>query len=143
MKSKNDSGMVKWDDGFSIGISAIDGQHKTLLQMSNDLIINALHRDKSQGSYLQSMIKKLIVYVRHHLFSEELLMETVGYSSLSKHREKHEEFLDKIMNLGKIETGEYNEPHKLASLLHDWTLSHIAVMDNQFGQFFFLFKITG
>ncbi|MDR0473826.1 MAG: hemerythrin family protein [Treponema sp.] len=143
MKSENDSSVVEWNDGFSIGIPAIDGQHKTLLQMANDLIINALYRGKSHGSYLQTMIKKLIVYVQHHLFSEEILMETAGYPSLSKHREKHGEFLDKILNLDKIKTGAYNEPGKLACLLHEWTLSHIATMDNQFGQFFVQRRITG
>jgi hemerythrin len=143
MKSTNYSSMMEWDDDFSIGIEAIDDQHKTLLQMANDLITSVLYHDKSQGLYLQIIIRKLIVFVRHHLYTEEMLMKTTGYPSFSEHLEKHEEFLNNILNLNKIKTGAYNEPEKLAGLLHDWTLSHIATMDNQFGKFFVQRQITG
>jgi hemerythrin len=143
MSSKSYSNTVQWDDSFSIGIKAIDDQHKTLLQMANDLVTSVLCHDKSQGIYLQIIIRKLIVFVQHHLYTEEMLMKTIGYPSLSEHREKHEEFLNKILNLNKIKTGAYDEPDKLANLLHDWALSHITTMDSQFGKFFVQRQITG
>jgi hemerythrin len=143
MKSKKYSSAMEWDNDFSIGIESLDEQHKTLLQMANDLVTSAECCDRSQGVYLQIIMRKLIVFVRNHLYTEEMLMKTTGYPSLSEHREKHEEFLNKILNLNKIKMGVDNEPDKLASLLHDWALSHIATMDNQFGKFFMQREITG
>jgi hemerythrin len=124
-----------WKDEYSVSIEEIDRQHKTLVEM-----INELHSSMLSGKgkdVLGPIFKGLVEYTTTHFKTEEDLMSRHLYPELTEHKEKHTFFINKINDYAtQFESGNLLISIELMNFLKDWLISHIAGMDKKYSSFF-------
>ncbi len=90
--------LVTWSDtAYSVGIRAIDMQHKKLVGM-----INGLHkamRDRASGSVMTKLVDELKNYTVEHFRTEEKLFEKYGYAHTAEHKAAMRNLLVRFLSL--------------------------------------------
>jgi len=117
---------IAWDSSMSVGVEAIDFQHKRIAEYIKEFEKARESRDKD---LISNAIFNLFEYIELHFQSEETLMEEAGYPLLETHRQVHRTFAARL--------GSYFERHekgedittKLMSDLTIWWTTHVAGND--------------
>lgn len=122
--------LVRWQDEFSVGIDAIDDQHKKLLAL-----INALWDATVSGAPIDQLLAhldELERYTGYHFSDEENAMRAAGYPGMDEHCRAHRNFIERIaaekQQIGKSGYVSLD----LVRFLQDWLLRHIAVQDKHY-----------
>ena len=119
--------IVKWRDGFKVGLDRVDSQHKQLFHL-----VMSLHIDS-----IESTLDALLDYVVEHFGTEQELMEQSGYPDYSTHLKSHEEFAESVADfLGSGETWSETRLARLRRFLNKWLIRHIMVQDLRFGRWY-------
>ena len=125
--------VITWDGSLAVGIPMIDGQHEELIARLN-AISAAIAKGEGERE-IQRTLAFLIDYTKQHFGEEEKLMAGAKYTELAAHQARHREFIE---ILGRLEE-EYREEgstkvlaESLHTLLGNWLVQHIAVLDTQF-----------
>lgn len=120
--------LLQWKDHYSVGIDAIDHEHKELVDL-----INRLHDEvsveataPSVGAFFGDLFKSISA----HFALEERFMREHGYDQLPQHKNDHERLLDEIRDImddfeGGVEAGSA----KLAARLDAWFSRHFETHD--------------
>jgi hemerythrin-like metal-binding protein len=125
---------VQWQDSYSVGITAIDLQHKQLIAMINQLA-EAMRQGKGDA-VVQSILPSLVQYSKTHFNSEEKLLCDVGYPQLAAHQAIHHKFVQHIGDLvEKVKGGKMVATVSVATFLKDWLVNHILVQDKQYAAY--------
>lgn len=121
------SGHFIWSDKWSVGISALDHDHKAFFGIANLLITGQKTSDKM---FVDSAIAILEELVDGHFFREEKAMQSVGYPRFADHRLKHLRFKSRIKAIGQtFRSGVLSAADGLAELVGDWLIKHIMADD--------------
>jgi hemerythrin len=140
----NDDLYVEWDGRYEIGIPLIDGQHRELIRLTNELYKACLEGDDAGRELFKVAIKAAVDYVKFHFSAEEKLLENVDYPQILVHKRQHEEFVIKILAETKnFEEGKKFVPNGFVRFLRDWILSHIGVMDKKYAGYILNLKRQG
>jgi hemerythrin len=127
---------IIWDGSLSIGVEAIDEQHKTWIQRIND-ITNAI--DKNLGPRrIAETVNFLIDYTYFHFTTEENFMRQYRYAELEAHKTRHKELKATLGNLEQDfqeEGATYILAESLNTFLENWLIKHIKEVDQKFGEF--------
>ena len=73
--------LLAWDNKYSVGVQALDSQHKVLFD-----ILNELHAAMISGQARQvtgPLLHKLLEYTDKHFTAEENMLSASGYPALS------------------------------------------------------------
>lgn len=124
---------VEWSDSFSLGIKAIDDQHKELIVMLNAL--STAFADTGKTCPAQDLLDRLKEYAEEHFHVEEGYMQAFAYPECEAHQREHREFLESVsrFEFGCAE-GSASQADVL-TFLHRWLLGHIAGTDRKMGRF--------
>jgi len=124
--------LITWDDSLSVGVRAMDDQHKGLIQILNDL-----HEAMAKGLARQAtgpMLEKLANYTREHFSAEESIMKRAGYPSLDTHHAMHVELNLKVEDyLARFRNGDIGLSIDLVDFLRNWLMTHIQKQDRDYG----------
>lgn len=127
---------MEWSDSLSIGIEAIDEQHKSLIQRLNH--VSAALRANQGEKEVASTLDFLIKYTDYHFRKEEEYMEKYNYPGLAEQQETHEA-LKVILSEMEEEFIEDGATKTLAAsidtFLVNWLTKHIEGLDVKFGKF--------
>lgn len=117
-----------WKDGFSIGVKALDRQHRGFLEMLNEYHEQVIRH--GFGNVSPEMLQRLKDYADTHFRDEEELMAFKGYRDLDAHRKQHRYFQQLLVDLenGRLE-GHGSTAEGMLAFLRDWFLSHILEVD--------------
>lgn len=124
-----------WNDKLSLGVHAMDDEHKILIDRINDFI-TALEEQHTRVNKenLMRAFQNLASYTIEHFAHEEAYMESIQYPQLNSHKKIHENLLNQVGLYGEqIKNGTLNEK-KIVSFLRNWLLSHIMGVDMQYSQ---------
>jgi hemerythrin len=83
-----------WKSSYSVGVQALDHQHRAIMHG-----LNELHEEMLGGKTNEAvapLIRNLVSIAGAHLAAEENLMESTQFPGLADHRAKHEELSRKI-----------------------------------------------
>lgn len=126
---------MPWEDRYELGISAIDAQHRGLVDAMNK-VHAAVSADcgEAAGRDLLRMVDDLAALTRRHFASEEAYMESIGFSGLDQHRTIHELLMRQLADHRNrvAETGSADP--KLFSFLKLWLQSHICGIDAKYAK---------
>ena len=123
--------VIQWSVQLSVGVPAIDSQHKQLINMINDLY-DAMMGGKGSEA-LDKIIKDLVVYTKIHFRDEEAFMEKHGYPGLAQHKLVHEKLKTQVMDvLGKLQSGKMVASVSVGNFLKDWLKNHILSEDKKY-----------
>lgn len=120
--------LISWDDEFSVGIDAIDRQHKHLLGLINkidDVIQNG-------GTYekFAPIVTDLINYTNRHFAHEEKLMDENHCPDLDRHKRSHDRLREELLHWQeKVAKARAEEMREHMLFLRIWFPGHILNMD--------------
>jgi hemerythrin len=128
---------VTWSDTYSMGIKIIDEQHKGLLNFVNELFSHSSGKEEEERRWFRKAIHEAVEYVKNHFSTEEKYMIATQFPGYAAHKKIHDEFtLTVIKSVKEFEAGKRLVLKKFAYFLKDWILSHVAVMDRQYSDYF-------
>ncbi len=126
-------GIMQWQDKLSVGIEAMDNQHKYLINL-----INRLHgavRDFNIKVTVEALLD-MKSYATIHFSDEEKEMKDMGYPDLILHRRIHQSFIQKAEQLTRdMEISPMATSMDTVIFLKDWTVNHILAVDSGYSQF--------
>lgn len=119
-------GGLVWEDSLSIGIEAIDADHKNLISFLNKLTDRMLTQDD-----VDVILTELIDYSLYHFRREEAVMEACGDPNLEKHRVTHQELAAEARQLAERwrDNRDPKMVHELVDFLRVWLVKHIMKDD--------------
>lgn len=125
---------MKWQDSWSVGISAIDTQHKHLVQLINDLH-EALRQGKGK-EVLGKLLAALIAYTKEHFSREESLIALHKYPDLEAHKVQHQKFTEKVVDFQRqYQSGDMVLTIDVMDFLSQWLRQHILGTDQKYAEF--------
>ena len=128
---------VVWKDSYSMGIKLIDEQHKGLLAFVNDIFNHATGNEREERLWFKDVIQQAVAYVKEHFTTEEKYMIATKFPGYAAHKKAHDEFtMTVVKSVKEFESGKRLVLEKFASFLKDWVLSHVAIMDRQYSDYF-------
>lgn len=78
-----------WNDRLSVGVAALDADHKKMVQIINELydaILAGSGREKLDG-----ILDRLMDYAHYHFVREEEMFARTEYPEAAAHKREHEE----------------------------------------------------
>lgn len=121
--------LFSWDEGMTLGVKALDDDHKKLISLVNDLD-EAIQNNKSV-QILTDIFDELLKYVETHFGREEGYMKKCGYEDYEAHSEEHKKITAKLKTLRDrlAKDDDVILSVEVAEFLSSWLLDHIVVND--------------
>jgi len=127
--------LIIWSDELSVNVDRIDGQHRRLVAMINDLN-DAMKARKGQET-LNTILEKMVAYAEEHFILEEYYFEKFGYSEAATHKIEHSQFVGKVAEFKSgFESGKLMLTIEIMDFLKDWLIRHIKGSDQKYSAFF-------
>lgn len=118
--------MLTWRPEYSVGVKALDMEHRKIIAMINDLEEARSFERQAVG---RDVINRIAVYVDRHFRAEEDAMRSAGYPRLEQHMQSHDAFTRKVLNLrGRADL----DVEELRTLLMNWLVEHIMKADQDY-----------
>ena len=121
---------IAWTSEFETGNDLIDSQHKQLVKLTNDLIADCINNKSTE--ILSEALKFIVSYAEIHFADEERLQIEYKYPDYENHKQYHEGFKIKVLDLihQYIANQHYeNLLSDIQSVLVDWLLTHFKQED--------------
>ncbi len=125
---------LEWNEGMSVGVEAIDNDHKTLLSLINE--VNEAINSSSTDAIVEDIFKRLEDYTKQHFAREELLMRQCRYNDLEDHKKQHQRFINKIPELRNhlLNANTIDVASETGLFLLNWLMNHIIVEDMSYAK---------
>jgi hemerythrin len=124
-----------WNDSYSVGVIAMDNQHKKIFDL-----INQLHTAMSTGKgkeVIGNVLDEMLEYTQTHFTAEEKLLEKHNYPKLAEQKKEHAFFIQKVNEMKqKMHAGSLTLSLETSVFLKDWLSHHISGLDKEYGKFF-------
>lgn len=125
---------LEWKDEHSVGIPAIDFQHKRILDCIISILGGPADDDRLRA---EAGIIKLLGLLQEHFALEESMMRGLHYPEFERHVEEHRQFNADVHDLAqkslRRKGGVSLEAIRLA---HKWLTEHIITSDRDYVAFF-------
>ncbi len=128
--SANEKAGFQFPKNLSVGIPAIDEEHRNILLMIQRL---AAAGDDTNGEVASEVLLDLRDYTIKHFKHEESLLHSSGYPEVDSHILEHQALVKKV-DLLIAENGPLHGDN-LMHLLETWIKEHILVVDQQYVDF--------
>jgi len=126
---------VVWSDQFSIGVKAIDEQHKGLFALTNDLYDACQEKGGVAVEHFKGVLQKAVGYVAMHFSTEETIMKNTRDPNYNSHKKEHDLFVKKVMKeANNLAQGGSDAPEIFMNFLRDWISKHVTNTDIKIGQ---------
>jgi len=120
--------LISWSKIFETGNPVVDGQHKNLFKMINDL--NAGIEEGRANYVLAETIEKLSAYITIHFNTEEDLMVKNFYPDYQIHKQAHSDLKEQASKLIKLFClKKVDLTATISKFLSDWLQHHIKETD--------------
>lgn len=123
--------LIRWRDEFSVGVPAVDHEHRQLIELINTL--NDKAREGHDRDEVLSFLGEIFAQVSAHFALEEKIMRDLRYDAYAGHKSEHEALLDELRDImDRVEDdGSYDEA-RLAGDLDRWFTVHFQTQDARF-----------
>lgn len=131
-----DAMALEWSEKLSVDVKEIDMQHRELFKRVNRLT-DAV-RERKGKEEISEIIKFLETYVAEHFGTEEKYMSKHNFSSFLYHKGQHSEFINRFNDIKKRYEAQGPSDEMISNIntmLENWLLSHIAVVDRKMTSF--------
>jgi hemerythrin len=122
--------LLKWKDQYSVGIEAVDHEHKELIGLINQLYEKLSSRNDKHS--VAAFFGDLFKSISAHFALEERFMRERGYDQLAQHKADHEQLLDEIRDImDDYDDHEQPDSSELGRRLDSWFSRHFETHDSR------------
>ena len=120
--------LLQWRDEFSVGVPAVDHEHRELIETINEL--NASAHAGADHAQVVAALGEIYAQISAHFALEERIMRKAHYDGLAEHKAEHEALLDSLRDImDRVEDdGRYDEA-SLGRELDEWFTLHFKTQD--------------
>lgn len=123
--------LLEWNDKYSVGVPALDEDHKRLID-----IINRVEKAERTGDSVKWVLQDLADYAHYHFQQEEDRLKTIDYPGLADHMGKHEAFVEWLETLSKTYAmapeAHFHQAETVRDYLKNWLINHILGTDMEY-----------
>ncbi|MBU0961089.1 MAG: hemerythrin family protein, partial [Proteobacteria bacterium] len=124
--------IVKWRESYETGVASMDNQHKTLLDLINQLY--PIVRDHRGQEEISKIVDACLSYAKKHLGDEEQLLLDNNFPGLQEQLDHHAQFTETVNTFAKQLTDSPDTVvPELYAYLRTWWISHIVGIDKKYG----------
>lgn len=127
---------LTWNPSFEIGITAIDEEHRAIVENFEKLYLLMIN---GQGhEFYAELLDFLTHYIDTHFANEEAFQKSIGYDRMDQHMKRHQFFREKILGLIEEQKSPISNADliKLNLFIKDWLIQHILNEDKKLGDFY-------
>ena len=127
--------LFKWDDKYSVGVSSIDAQHQSIVELINQLFegIQLGQAEETASRTLQ----RVVSYAKTHFAEEEELMRRCEYPDYKEHKRIHDAFIQEMAGLvARQIRGGPAVAFDTFDFLQSWWIEHIQGTDQKYSSHF-------
>lgn len=125
--------LVTWDESYSLELPEIDAQHRTLLELINNLWQAIV--TQTSAAQLLPHVEALEHYTQMHFAEEEQFMQASNYPRLEEHCVAHRSFVQRIADEKTVLLDGGFIRLDLVRFLNEWLVKHILVVDRDYAAF--------
>lgn len=125
-------GEFEWTEAMSVGVAALDADHRSLFQIVD--MLREMQGEADCGETLTRLLGTLELYGRNHFRREEEVMRAVGFPGFEFHRAEHRGFgryIEVLQRRAKA-GGDAELAATLFEYLSVWLRHHILIQDMAF-----------
>jgi hemerythrin len=120
--------LVEWRDEFSVGVPAVDFEHRELIDLINDLH-QRLMTDHDPAA-VSVFLGEIYTRISAHFALEEKIMRDAGYDEYAVHKADHERLLDGILDMADdYDQHDGFDEADFAERLRRWFVDHFQTKD--------------
>ena len=120
--------LAEWKSHYSVGVDAVDHEHRELIDL-----INQLHENLLAGSpdlMVTAFLGEIFRAISAHFALEERFMREHGYDQFAEHKQAHEQLLDEIRDImDGYEADPEGTSQQLSDRLDAWFTLHFRTHD--------------
>jgi hemerythrin len=127
---------IEWTESLSVGVTAIDEQHKMLFKKADELF--EAGKNGKAKDYISKLLAFLDDYTKKHFGDEEKYMQSIHYPEYEAQKKMHTDFIASLAKLKK----EYEESGgnitviiNANQMVVDWLIKHISREDKKIGAY--------
>ena len=121
-------GLLHWEKRYSVGVEAVDYEHRELIDLINRLYEEA--RARGSKVAVLGFFGDLFKAISAHFALEERIMRERGCDQLMQHKNDHERLLDEIRDIMEdYEVTDLFDEQLLAQRLDAWFSRHFETHD--------------
>ncbi len=123
---------VKWTPAMSVGVEALDTDHKMLIGLINQLA-DAIAKGDAHD-IVASVINALVDYTEYHFGREEEMMRACGYGYFNSHVATHGKIVETLRHLRDAHAGRAlgQTEQVLLDFMRAWLTDHILGVDMKY-----------
>lgn len=122
--------LLDWKDEYSVGIEAVDHEHKELIALINRLYAGLESADAR--TTVPAFFGDLLRAIGSHFALEEKFMREHAYPGLDRHKADHERLLDELRDIMEaFEAADEVDSVELADRLDVWFTRHFRTHDTE------------
>lgn len=130
LEARAQASRIAWQPAMVIGHPLIDYDHRTLLELVNQIAIPATRQDPIA---LEFVLDELLSYTAYHFAREEALMAASGYPHQAEHQEVHARMINEVRQLqGRLMHPSAGLGDELQDFLERWLIQHIMGEDRRY-----------
>jgi hemerythrin len=123
--------LMTWSNKYSVGIKALDSQHRAMMRILNELHAAAM-RGKAR-EVASSLLGQWVSLANGHFATEEELMESTRYPGLAGHRAKHQELSGQVAEFAsRHEQDDATVYTPLLYFVRDYQTKHMQTEDREY-----------
>ena len=123
--------LIDWRDEFRTGITAVDFEHESLINLLNELYANlGAHAAKVE---VEDFLGEVHAQISAHFALEEKIMRGASYDQYADHKADHDRLLDEIRDIMDRFAAEGYEGYgeDLSTHLREWFINHFKTKDSR------------
>ena len=122
---------IAWSEDYSVGIPALDDQHRQLFEILNKLD-EAIEKNRGQRE-LTRVLREMVGYTQEHFAFEEKLMAAADFPGLKAHQARHRRIIQKVERFDyELNIEGRRISHQVRDFLQTWLVTHIAEEDRAY-----------
>ena len=120
--------LITWKDSYSVGVDAVDHEHRELIDLINELHDRLLAEGEEPD--VAAFLGEIFRGISAHFALEERFMREHRYDHLDQHKDAHEELLEQIRDImDGYEADPAGASKRLSGQLDAWFTEHFRTHD--------------
>ena len=119
---------LEWKTEYSVGVPAIDEEHREMIELINATYENL--ENNADSEKIEKFLGDIYAGISAHFALEENLMQKAQYKEYQAHKDDHEDLLDQIhAMMDELLDDPEKGAQSLKQKLNKWFGGHFATFD--------------